>query len=245
MVRVSRPTASGRTGGRWGPREQPAAGGATAPTMSAASQAMRRAVSGWIGPTRAARPASHRRHPERGRAHREGEMRALAVDIAVVPAAQLGGGQLDECVGTALRAAGLVMGHPLTERVDGGLHQRAAFGVELPAKDEDPAIRLLALEPAPLMGAVVVGEHPMGWIRSRATWVTVRMSLGSSVPPRPPGCAPAAPPAPRRHHWRAGRSWSRCSGRRARHGRCRAWPGAREGAREPDADAPAFQVTAQ
>jgi len=40
---------------------------------------------------------------ERLRAHREGEMRSLAVHLAVVTAAQLGGGQLDQGVGTALR----------------------------------------------------------------------------------------------------------------------------------------------
>ena len=100
---------------------------------------------------------------ERVRAHREGEMRALPVHIAVVPAAQLGGGQIDQRVGTALRAgSGLVTVQAMTERVDGGLHQRAALGIELTAEDEDAPIRLLALEPAPLVGAVVIGEHPVG-----------------------------------------------------------------------------------
>jgi len=51
MMRVARPTESGMTCGRMAVHAAPSAGGATVTTVRTASQAMRRAVSGWIGPT--------------------------------------------------------------------------------------------------------------------------------------------------------------------------------------------------
>ncbi len=90
-------------------------------------------------------------------------MGPLPVHIAVVTAAQLGGGEIDQRVGTPLRGrARFSAAHPVTERIDRGLHQRAAFGIELTPEDEDAAIGLLALEPAALVGAVVIGEHAVG-----------------------------------------------------------------------------------
>jgi len=82
------------------------------------------------------------------------------VHIAVVTAAQLPGGKVDQRVGPPLRSrARFATMHPVTERIDRGLDQRAAFGIELTTEDEDAAIGLLALEPAALVGAVVIGEH--------------------------------------------------------------------------------------
>ena len=84
----------------------PSAGGATVTTVRTASQAMRRAVSGWIGPTprnSAAALGSRHRQRQRLRAHRDREMGPLPVHVAVVTAAQLRGGQVDQRVGTALR----------------------------------------------------------------------------------------------------------------------------------------------
>ena len=50
----------------------------------------------------------------------------------------------------------------MTERIDSGLHQRAAFGIELTPEDEHAAVGLIAREPATLVGAVVIGEHAVG-----------------------------------------------------------------------------------
>jgi hypothetical protein len=51
MMRVARPTESGFVGGPHGVEAEPSAVGATVTSVRTASQAMRRAVCGWIGPT--------------------------------------------------------------------------------------------------------------------------------------------------------------------------------------------------
>ena len=51
MVRVARPTASGSPCGFPASSDQPSPRGATVTTVRTASQAIRRAVCGWIGPT--------------------------------------------------------------------------------------------------------------------------------------------------------------------------------------------------
>ena len=155
---------------------------------------------------------SIRTRAQRVRVHRDREMGPLPVHIAVLTAAQLQGGQVDERVGTALRPRpGLATAHPVTERIDRGLQQRAAFGIELPAQDEHAAIGLVALEPAALVGVVGIGEHAIG------------------IEPQPGGLGEGAhgtglerlrgahqdgleagPPARRRRPRRGGRSWSRC-----------------------------------
>ena len=73
------------------------------------------------------------------------------------------GGKIDQRVGPALgRQPLFAPTHPVTERIDRRLHQRAALGVELTTEDEHAPIGLLALEPAAFVGAVVIGEHPIG-----------------------------------------------------------------------------------
>ena len=90
-------------------------------------------------------------------------MRALSVHVAVVTTAQLRDGKIDQRVSTPLRSRPrLSTGHPVTERIDRGLHQRPAFGVELTTQHEHAAVGLLALEPATLVRPVVVGEHAIG-----------------------------------------------------------------------------------
>ena len=87
-------------------------------------------------------------------------MRPLPVHIAMLTGAQLGGGQLDQRVGAALRRAFAARrAQPVAERIDRGLHQRPALGIELTAEDEHVVIGLLALEPAALVGVVVIREH--------------------------------------------------------------------------------------
>jgi hypothetical protein len=51
IVRVARPTESGTAGAPVIQADSPSADGATVTTVRTASQAIRRAVSGWIGPT--------------------------------------------------------------------------------------------------------------------------------------------------------------------------------------------------
>ena len=90
-------------------------------------------------------------------------MRPLPVHIAMLTAAQLRGGQLDQRVGAALRRRPQFTGtQAVAERIDRGLHQRPALGIELTAEDVHVVIRLLALEPAPLVGVVVIREHAVG-----------------------------------------------------------------------------------
>ena len=87
-------------------------------------------------------------------------MGPLPVHIAVIATAELGRGHVDERVGTALRSlARVVASQPVAERIDRGLHQGAAFGVELTAQDEHIPIGLLALEPAARVHAAVIFEH--------------------------------------------------------------------------------------
>ena len=100
---------------------------------------------------------------QRVRAHRDREMRPLPVHIAMITTAQLRGGHVDQRVGPPLRRRPhLSTTHPVTERVDRSLQQRAAFGIELTTEDEHAAIGLIAREPAAFVGTVVIGEHPVG-----------------------------------------------------------------------------------
>ena len=86
-------------------------------------------------------------------------MGPLPVHIAMLTAAQLGGGQLDQRVGAALRRGPpFATIQAVAERIDRGLHQRAALGIELTAQDVHVVIRLLALEPAALVRVVVIRE---------------------------------------------------------------------------------------
>ena len=128
-MRVARPTESG-TAGVPSIHDESFGVGATVTTVRTASQAMRRAISGWIGPTPPnsaacatattrsvssdsdVRPwrdgevslrVCSRVRAQRVRTHREREMRSLPVHIAVLPTAQLRGRHLDERVGAALR----------------------------------------------------------------------------------------------------------------------------------------------
>jgi hypothetical protein len=90
-------------------------------------------------------------------------MRPLPVDIAVITAAQLRGGHIDERVGTALRRGPrLATIHPVTHRIDRGLEQGAAFGIELTTHDEHTAIGLIAVQPATLVRVIGIGEHAVG-----------------------------------------------------------------------------------
>ncbi len=161
MVRVARPTESGSAG------VLPAVE-ATVTSVRTASQASRRAVSGWIGPTprnSAGAASDRRRVSARSVSALTVTVRwgPLPVHVAVVTAAQLGGGELDQRVGTALRRRpGFSMTHPVAHRIDRGLQQGALLGVELTPQDVHAPIGLVAVEPAALVGVVGIGEHPVG-----------------------------------------------------------------------------------
>ena len=50
----------------------------------------------------------------------------------------------------------------MTQRVDRGLEQGTAFGIELPTEDEHTAIGLIAVQPALQVGVIGIGEHAVG-----------------------------------------------------------------------------------
>src|ERR1039457_2398137 len=91
MVRVARPTESGIT--RVPAIATESAGGAIVTTVRTASQAIRRAVSGWIGPTPQLGRLCIGAGAQRVGVHRDREVGPLPVHIAVVTVAQLGGGE--------------------------------------------------------------------------------------------------------------------------------------------------------
>ncbi len=164
-MRVARPTESGSapvlTPPPSCPRSAPpadteaSATGATVNTARTAPQARRRAVSGWIGPTP--------RSSADGASAPGGAPGPLPVHVAVRTGAQLGGGKLNQRVGAALRRRPPFPGtQAVAERIDRGLHQRPALGIELTAQDVHVGIGLLALEPAALVGVVVVRKHAVG-----------------------------------------------------------------------------------
>jgi len=162
-VRVARPTESGCALALWAVEAEPSESRASITTVRAASQAMRRAVSGWIGPT----------PPNSAGVASAPERRVSAPTVTVrwgrCPCTSRWSpqrscrGKIDQRVGTSLRGGpGFSTTHPVTERIDRGLHQRAALRIELATQDEDAAIGLVALEPAALVGVVGIGEHAVG-----------------------------------------------------------------------------------
>src|SRR3984957_19839511 len=87
-------------------------------------------------------------------------MGPLPMHITMVATAQVGGGHLDERVGTALRRrACLARSEPVAGRIDRGLQECARLVVEQTLHEPVAPIALLTVEPAPLVGVVVTGEH--------------------------------------------------------------------------------------